>query len=675
MTDMQTATENNRQREREDQIMLELALDFLERGFRVIPLGDPFSPIPKKVMIENGNDEIKARQAFCKKARIQWRDYQDKQPTEAQIERWWAQWPRANIGFITGVGVNVVDTDNDEAGAFIQSGAITRTPWRVKTPRGRHFYYRVNDKLVLRNSAASGLDVRGGGGYVVAPGSQSVTSEGDLIGYSWEIDSAWDADDFRELPMLSADDVASIYSWRGASTPTNETGDPVKGDILAHLGAIREPHDGSPASVGGRNNALASLVGQWIQKGASLSEILAKARVWNGQNTPPMVDAEVIQTVTSIVMGHQKRHGSAVPLETVVSVSTLHGLEVLSVGELQDAPPNEPETFWMRGVLFRGARLLIAGAPKAGKSQFMLALGIAAAHGGEFLGHKFEKPLRVMWVQAEIHIAFVHERIDKLTRHLTGQARELVRKNMMVTGRVDLDITKDNDFALIEQAIADKRPDIVCFDPVINFSTADENNNGEVRTLLRRIDALGEKYGCAMGLVHHTRKNVSAGDFEGVRGASAFRGWFDTGVMLSGEGIDQMIAFQVRNTEPLPPSGIHFDVEQGTYSLTEIGPTEAPEDVPGRSAHRRADQDHQQETKRYQAVQHLIDYINRSPADNGYGQLVRHVQRTQNVSERLAKTVVMDVEKSGKVRIERNGPGRPTLFYPLSTTEDFDSEF
>jgi hypothetical protein len=643
-----TMPERSPEKDSADTAMLDTALDYLERGFHVIPLGDPFSPIPKRIVEEAGGDEIKARQAFCKKARIQWQAYQERQPSEAEVQRWWAQWPRANIGFITGVGINVVDGDTPEACDFLQSGAITRTPWRVKTPRGHHFYYRVNDKLVLRNSAANGLDVRGGGGYVVAPGSLSVSAEGALLSYSWQVDEAWGADDPRELPMLTGEDVAAIYTWRGASTPTNETGDPVQGEILGHLGAVREPHDGRPAAVGGRNNALASLVGQWINKGASLSEILAKARVWNGANNPPLADAELIQTVTSIVMGHQKRHGQAVPLEPVVSTATLGGLQVLSVGELQDTPPAEPETFWRRGVLFRGARFLIAGAPKAGKSQFMLALGVAAAHGGMFLGHAIEKPLRVMWVQAEIHIAFVHERIARLTNHLQGEARELVRKNLLVTGRVDLDLTNDNDFALIAQAVEDKRPDIVIFDPVINFSSADENDNGQVRTLLRRIDALGEKFGCAMALVHHTRKNVAAGDFEGVRGASAFRGWFDTGVMLSGEGIDQMIAFQVRNTEPLPPSGIFFDVEQGTYSLTEIGPTEAPETVPGRSTHRRAGQDQgsTSSTREHDPIvwegriATAYQLLLSNPQGLMSGELVDRFMKVMNLKERQAKTLV-----------------------------------
>lgn len=641
--------------------MLELALDYLERGFHVIPLGDPFSPIPKRYVEEAKGDEIKARQAFCKKARIQWQAYQERQPDEEEVRRWWAQWPRANIGFITGININVVDGDTPEACAYLDSGNVTRTPWRVKTPRGMHYYFRINDKLLLRNSAANGMDVRGGGGYVVAPGSWSVTIEGVLIGYAWRIDAAWGADDPRELPMLSAEDVAAIYAWRGASTPTNETGDPV-GEVLAHLGAIREPHDGSPAQVGGRNNALASLVGQWIQKGASLSEILAKARVWNAQNAQPLPDAEVIQTVTSIVMGHQKRHGSAVPLEPTTQAAK-GGLQVLSVGELQDTPPQEPETFWRRGVLFRGARLLVAGAPKAGKSQFMLAFGVAATYAGVFLGQPVEKPLRVMWVQAEIHIAFVHERIARLTRHLDGEARELVRRNLLVTGRVDLDLTNDNDFALISMAIEDKRPDLVIFDPVINFSSADENDNGEVRTLLRRIDMLGEKFGCAMALVHHTRKNVAAGDFEGVRGASAFRGWFDTGVMLSGEGMTQMIAFQVRNTEPLPPSGIYFDVEQGTYSLTEIGPTEAPEAVPGRSVHRRAvqDQGNTSNTKEHDPIvwegriATAYQLLLANPQGLMSGELSDRFMKVMNLKERQAKTLLGMLREDPRFNIRDAG--------------------
>lgn len=649
--------------------MITLALDLLERGFHVIPLGDPFSPLPRRYVEEAGGDEDKARYAFSKKARIKWEPYQHVQPTEAEVCAWWRQWPQANIGILTGINVVVVDADTPEAAEFIRSGAITRTPWEVKTPRpGDQFYYRVNPSLPVKNSAGDGMDMRGFGGYVVGAGSTG----GNGRRYEWAVDLAWGASEVSDLPMLTAADVAKIFAWRGRSQPADENGE-ATGDVLGHLGSVRLPHDGAPVNPGGRNNALASLVGQWVHAGYALSEIIAHAKVWNDANPEPLGDNEVMTTVTSIVMAHQRSRGTAIPLERHVTTAAESGLTVLSVGELEDNPPASPEAFWHDGVLFRGARLLIAGAPKIGKSQFMLALGIAAASGGEFLGQQFARPLRVLWVQAEIHLAFVHQRVDRmLGSAMTPEARALVRNNFFVTGRVDLDLTSTTDFALIETAIADINPDIVCFDPVINFSSADENDNGEVRRLLRQVDTIGHRFNCATALVHHIRKGSVAGDFDGVRGASAFRGWFDTGVMLSGESGATVISYQLRNAEPLPPSGLFFDAEQGAYSLTDLGPTEAPDAVPGRSVHRRAvkkDLDHDQ-TRPDLFIETAIRIINAQPGIMG-GSLAISLAKKLAISDSRAAHRVSEVARDP--RVETVEEGRHKRYFPATGKAGFDT--
>ena len=354
--------------------MMTAALAFLDRGFHVIPLGDPFSPMNRKLVSACGGDENLATQKFCKKSRVPWEKYQKTAPTEAEITEWWTRWPHANIGVVTGININVVDTDNQDAFEFIaSSGGITRTPWKVKTPRGTHFYYAVSQSLTLRNSAANGLDVRGHGGYVVAPPSQSINDAGELVQYEWQVDMAANCHDVNDLPILTHEDVSKIYGWRGPSQTTNETG-----DILGHLGSVKDSHDGSPVAPGGRNNALASLIGQWVNKRYCLEDILAHARVWNASNPQPLSDAEIIKTVTSICMGHQKRHDTAIPLNADEDEDLLSppkggkpvgAVEVMSLAELEANPPEKPETFWIPGVLFRGARVMIAGAPKVGKIQ------------------------------------------------------------------------------------------------------------------------------------------------------------------------------------------------------------------------------------------------------------------------------------------------------------------
>ncbi len=97
------------------------------------------------------------------------------------IRAWWAHWGRANVGIRTGrcSGLFVLDIDARHGGyaslADLEVKYESLPPsLTVKTPSGgehRSFAWPGGD---VRNSAGAlgpGLDIRGEGGYVVAPPS------------------------------------------------------------------------------------------------------------------------------------------------------------------------------------------------------------------------------------------------------------------------------------------------------------------------------------------------------------------------------------------------------------------------------------------------------------------------------------------------------------------------
>ena len=95
-----------------------------------------------------------------------------------QLRRWWATWPDANVGIATGPLV-VVDVDGEPGHAALvalqtrNGRALPATPW-VQTARGRHLYF-LAPGLDIPNSSGRigrGVDIRGVGGYVVAPPSR-----------------------------------------------------------------------------------------------------------------------------------------------------------------------------------------------------------------------------------------------------------------------------------------------------------------------------------------------------------------------------------------------------------------------------------------------------------------------------------------------------------------------
>lgn len=111
-----------------------------------------------------------------------------------QVGAWWARWPGANIGMPTGSasGVDVVDIDVAQAisgfDAFERAsaaGLVDGDLARVRTPSGgMHVYFPASAARPQRcwQSAASHIDFRGDGGYVVVPPSILLRDNG-RIGY------------------------------------------------------------------------------------------------------------------------------------------------------------------------------------------------------------------------------------------------------------------------------------------------------------------------------------------------------------------------------------------------------------------------------------------------------------------------------------------------------------
>ena len=90
------------------------------------------------------------------------------------IEKWWRKWPTANVGVATGSGLIVIDIDG--AGgmatlrALLRGHTLPRAP-AVRTSRGLHLYFAMPAGRTVSCGSSGGLDIRGEGGYVVAPPS------------------------------------------------------------------------------------------------------------------------------------------------------------------------------------------------------------------------------------------------------------------------------------------------------------------------------------------------------------------------------------------------------------------------------------------------------------------------------------------------------------------------
>lgn len=121
-----------------------------------------------------------------------WEQYQRARPSFAEVAAWCSR--DSNTAIVTGSvsGLVVLDLDSEAAIAEAMRRGVPATV-EVQTPRGRHLYFRAPE-FVVGNRAGfpfDGADVRGEGGYVVAPGSwfrpsSEEIAEGKVEGrYSW----------------------------------------------------------------------------------------------------------------------------------------------------------------------------------------------------------------------------------------------------------------------------------------------------------------------------------------------------------------------------------------------------------------------------------------------------------------------------------------------------------
>lgn len=104
----------------------------------------------------------------------------DASRNEIQLDHWWNRRPEANIGIRTGVntGIVVIDVDprhgGDEALAELvrEHGELPATVEALTGGGGRHLVFKHPGGTVRnRSNMRPGIDVRGDGGYIVAPPS------------------------------------------------------------------------------------------------------------------------------------------------------------------------------------------------------------------------------------------------------------------------------------------------------------------------------------------------------------------------------------------------------------------------------------------------------------------------------------------------------------------------
>ena len=217
----------------------------------------------------------------------------------ALIRAWWRRWPEANIGLVTGApsGLVVLDIDPRHGGQVsleeLESrlGPLPATPEVETGGGGRHLYFRHPGSHVPNSAGilGPGLDVRGDGGYIVAP--PSIHASGRT--YVWE--------GSHHLAHLEPPSVPAWLLQRLSPSQPKTRPVPRPKSSISDL-VITGVKEGQ------RNSSLARLAGHLLRHRVDPYVALGLLRSWNQQSCqPPLAEAEIMRTIDSIAGAELRR--------------------------------------------------------------------------------------------------------------------------------------------------------------------------------------------------------------------------------------------------------------------------------------------------------------------------------------------------------------------------------
>ncbi|SIN99083.1 AAA family ATPase [Vannielia litorea] len=480
-----------------------------------------------------------------KRPLVRWRDKATDDPVK--VARWWSKWPDAMPGLPTGEanGLSVVDLDVGKGkDGLAAARAIGITPGDadlvVRTGGGGLHLFFEHVEGVTNSASAEGLDVRGEGGYVIAPGAVSRSGE-----YRCERGSLGAARLLGLSPFPSA--------LRRRARPADEPSAPAGGHDIAELrdalrfipnngsydewvSTLMALHHGSAGSPDGLALALGWSAGH---PGFSHAEVREKWRSFG--------KADGLLVTADSLFAEAKRHGwqgvdaddfddlpdeVEAPSDEIAALLDMtpekpaakDGLTFLSPA---DCAASNPRPYVIKGLIAKRDVGCIVGAPGVGKSVLAPALGYAVAQGREAHGRR-TKAGGVFYVAAEDEhgmrgrvTALKAEHGDAPNFTLVGGVSDLLNPEAGAKWAAQV--------RTLAKAVKEKRPTLIVIDTLAMAFPGLEENSAEGMGRVVAVARALTKWGAAVILVHHDTKDGQQGL---PRGHSLLNGALDVSIHL-----------------------------------------------------------------------------------------------------------------------------------------------
>jgi hypothetical protein len=381
-----------------------------------------------------------------------------------------------NIGIRTGREANLVVVDVDVAkGAVLEDlfaivgKEVLETTWCVQTGGGFHYLFTYPQTGLIKNSASKilqNVDVRGEGGYIVAPPSMHVTGKQ----YKTIKDCA-------RQPFPSA--LTELLN------PSNSS----------------QPNDGAGKIVNNRNCSLTSLAGTMRRRGMSNEAILTALRVENRERcVEPLPDVELIKIAKSMQNYPPGDSSAARPVRPLLDVRS--GNEWIA-----DARQTPTPSSICDGLVLEGQCCILFGETGSNKSCLAVQIGESAARGQAIPGLTMSADSqRVLYLDFELSAKqFQHRYSDEFNNNYQFSdnfLRAAITRDLELPDGVQFEAHL---FKSIENLIDDKGIKLLIVDNITYLGVQTETAK-DALPLMKALLSIKHNHAVTLLIIAHTPK-------------------------------------------------------------------------------------------------------------------------------------------------------------------------
>jgi hypothetical protein len=386
----------------------------------------------------------------------------------------------------------------------------------VRTGKGFHLYFAWPDVAELRNSAGKlgeGLDVRGEGGYVLAPGS--VHPSGAIYAIA------------KDGPIA---DAPLWLLQMAASTP-------------ALVPAVAAPDNGRIPQGQGEPAKFALAI-KMFKSGATRDEVLAVVLACDARCEHQVGEAECKRKVDEWAGRFTRRESPA----------GLAEFELVTLGSLL-AKGDTPADYVWGDHLVVGTVSAVCAKPKVGKSTFARNLCLAVARGEDFL----ELPTR----QGECVYLALEERENEVRADFAA-----LGANGSEPILIHAAPSPAEGVLALAELVRERKPRLVVIDPLFRLARVrDESAYAETYHALGPLIDVARETGTHLMLLHHSGKSMKTDAIDAPLGSTAIGGAVCTLVVLRRTESYRTIQTVQRVGEDMPETVLQYDSATHHLSL------------------------------------------------------------------------------------------------------------